>query len=296
MTHKIKRIIKRNRQQIVYAISGITFMLVIISAAYTIKQLYMENNIGRAVTTIAVVTAPPKPPKEKILTYTPAPEQKHPLIKDYPSYSEENIFTFLQGPKSWEKRIDWSGSWGKEFYDGGSFGGFGCGLCCLANVYSTISTFQCTPVDMYKFTRKTTGYGGGGAISWDCMDTALNKLGFSTSLKRKPRSYKAFREQIAAAECSIVLISSDDSKCYWKNTPGHYVTIFSYDKQTGTVFLADSGNPDHNRQRVRLNKIYKSLKTASEWQYLIAGDYNSKNDKWKHKKADGRWVRPVYIP
>lgn len=299
MSHRIKRIIKRlikrNRQQIVYIMAGITFILVMASAAYTIRQLYIELNIGGAVTTIAVVTASPKPSQEKIFIVTPPPEQEHPVTDNYPLYSEENIYTFLQGPKSWERRIDWSGSWGKEFYDGGSFGGFGCGLCCLANVYSTISTCQCTPVDMYKFTRKNTGYGGGGAIAWDYMDTALTKLGFSTSLKRKPRSYKAFREQIADAECSIVLISSNNSRCYWKNTPGHYVTIFSYDKDTGTVFLADSGDPDHNRQRVELHKIYKSLKTASEWQYLIAGNYNSRNDTWKHRKSDGNWVKPGYI-
>lgn len=297
MSHKIKKIIKRNRQQIVYAMAGITFILVIISAVYTIRQLSMEINIDRAVTAIAVVTAAPKPVQEKIVEITPEPvlEQKHPLPKDSPVYSEENIFTFLQGPKSWKEGIDWSGSWGEEFYDGGSFGSFGCGLCCLANVYSTISTYQCTPVDMYRFTKKNTGYSGGGAIAWDYMDTALNKLGFSTSLKHKPRSYRAFRKQIEVAECSIVLISSNNSRCYWKNTPGHYVTIFSYDKETGTVFLADSGDPHHNRQRVKLHKIYKSLKTESEWQYLIAGSYNRKNDTWKYKRLDGRWIKPVYM-
>lgn len=295
MDHKIKRIIKRNRQQIVYAMAGITFILVMVSAVSAIRQLYMEINIGRTVTTMAVVTASPKPPPEKVIVITPSPEREHPVIDKYPLYSEESIYTFLQGPKSWKKRIDWSGSWGKKFYDGGSFGGFGCGLCCLANVYSTISTCQCTPVDMYKFTRKNTGYGGGGAIAWDYMDTALNQLGFSTSLKHKPRTYKAFREQIEGAECSIVLVSSDDSRCYWKNTPGHYVTIFSYDKENGTVFLADSGDPGHNRQRVELRKIYKSLKTASEWQYLIAGNYNNRNDTWKHKKTGGNWTKPGYI-
>lgn len=42
---------------------------------------------------------------------------------------EKDIYTFLQGPKSWGKRLKWSGEWGENFYDGGSFGGFGCGLC-----------------------------------------------------------------------------------------------------------------------------------------------------------------------
>lgn len=37
MSHKIKKIIKRNRQQIVYTMAGINFILVIISAVYTIR-------------------------------------------------------------------------------------------------------------------------------------------------------------------------------------------------------------------------------------------------------------------
>ena len=291
--------INDNKDKIVYIMAGITSILVILSAIYAIWQLHMDINGNSTVTTMAEATASPEPPHEKIITITPAPEpakgSHKPKESPAPANIEEGIFTYLQGPKSWEKRIDWSGSWGKEFYNGGSFGGFGCGLCCLANVYSTISKYQCTPVDMYRFARKRTGYSGGGAIAWEYMDTALNKLGFNTELKHKPGSYKNFKKQIAETECSIVLISSNNSRCYWKNTPGHYVTIFLYDKKTDTVFLADSGNPEHNRQRIELRKIYKSLKTESEWQYLNIGNYNSTHDIWKHRKLNGRWVQPVYI-
>ena len=110
-----------------------------------------------------------------------------------------------------------------------------------------------------------------------------------------PSKSQDFKEQVSAASCSIVLISSNDSSCYWQDTPGHYVTIFLYDKETDTVFLADSGNPDHNRQKVELRKIYKSLKKASEWQYLTIGDYDSTKDTWKHRKSDGNWVKPEYV-
>lgn len=289
---------KRNQQRLIYIIAVIAFILIIISAVYAIGQIYTGIKSTQAVNTIAEVIATQEPLHENIITVTTEPlpgKKNHKTDGNTKTTDEENIFTYLQGPKSWKERISWSGPWGKEFYDGGSFGGFGCGLCCLANVYSTFSSGRCTPVDMYKFARTKTGYSGGGAIAWEYMDTALNKLGFNTALRRKPQSYKNFKKQVANAKCSIVLISSNNSKCYWRNTPGHYVTIFLYDKKSGTVFLADSGNPSHNRKRIELRKIYKSLKTESEWQYLNIGSYNKNSDIWKHRRLNKRWSRPEYI-
>lgn len=204
---------------------------------------------------------------------------------------EEGIYTFLQGPKSWERRLKWSGEWGVTFYDGGSFGGFGCGLCCIANIYSSLTKYQCTPVDAYRYAKKKTDYAGGGAIDWGYMRQSLSSLGFDCGVAKKPDSYEAFRKEIAAGQSAIVLVSSAESKCYWKNTPGHYVTIFLYDEKKDRVFLADSGDPEHNGQWISLRKIYKSLKTASTWQYLLVKDYDEEADQWKHKKAEGNWVR-----
>ena len=299
-TGSIKKFIKRNNEQIIYIMAGAAFILFVTSAIYTIIRLYTQVNNSNTVTAMpeTAVTVSLGPLEIINVTPSPVPEKESPVPEKNivnTINAEEGIFTYLQGPKSWEQRLDWSGAWGKSFYDGGSFGGFGCGLCCLANVYSTASKYQCTPVDMYRFARKTTGYSGGGAIAWDYMDTALGKLGFNTELKRKPGSYRSFKRQIAKAECSIVLISSNNSRCYWKDTPGHYVTIFLYDKESDTVFLADSGNPGHNRQRIELRKIYKSLKTESEWQYLNIGSYNRASDIWRHRKLNGRWVKPGYI-
>ena len=208
---------------------------------------------------------------------------------------EESVYTYLQGPRSWNRRIDWSGSWGEAYVDGGSFGGFGCGLCCLANVYSTLSQYRCTPMDMYRFAKKNTYYEGGSAISWGYMKKTAQKLGLNCRVSRKPRKYSEFQKQIKKTKCSIVLVSSSNSKCYWKNTPGHYVTIFLYDEKKDRVFLADSGDPDHNRHWVSLKKIYRSLKTASDWQYMKIGSYNEKRDIWRHKSIKGNWVRPDYI-
>ena len=207
----------------------------------------------------------------------------------------ESVYTYLQGPKSWSKKREWSGYWGKKHIDGSSFGAYGCGLCCLANIYSSLTPYRCTPVQMYKYTKKVTGYGGGGAIAWGYMRRTLDKVGFTTEIKRKPRSYEIFRKQIKSSMCSLVLVSSYDSDCYWKDTPGHYVTIFLYDSETDKVFLADSGVPEHNRQWVSLKKIYRSLKTSSDWQYIDVKSFDKGRCNWKNKKLTGRWIRPDYI-
>ena len=114
------------------------------------------------------------------------------------------------------------------------------------------------------------------------MRQSLTSLGFDCGVAKKPDSYEAFRADIAEGQSAIVLVSSADSKCYWKDTPGHYVTIFLYDGENEKVFLADSGDPEHNGHRVSLRKIYKSL--------LVKG-YDEKEDQWKHKKAEGNWVK-----
>ena len=58
------------------------------------------------------------------------------------------------------------------------------------------------------------------------------------------------------------------------------------------MFLADSGDPDHNRNWVSLRVIYDSLKTSSDWQYLLISDYDQSRDTFRHKKASGNWIRP----
>ena len=82
-----------------------------------------------------------RPETEKTAEPTTEPTRK-PVDKTL------QIYTYLQGPKSWNQGIDWSGEWGESYMDGGSFGGFGCGLCCMANIYSSLTPYQCSPVDM----------------------------------------------------------------------------------------------------------------------------------------------------
>lgn len=205
------------------------------------------------------------------------------------------IYTYLQGPKSWNQGIDWSGEWGESYMDGGSFGGFGCGLCCMANIYSSLTPYQCSPVDMYRYAKKHTGYGGGMAIDWGYIRRGLTSLGLHCHVERKQETYHEFRENIRKSKCAIVLVSSANSTVHWKNTPGHYVTIFEFQEKTEKVFLADSGDPDHNRRWIHLKKVYRSLKTASNWQYLVISGYDKQKDHWHHKKANGTWNRPSYL-
>ncbi len=205
-----------------------------------------------------------------------------------------NIATWFQGPKAWKGRLDWSGEWGKTFYDGGSFGGFGCGLCCMANIYCSLTPYQCSPLDMYEFAKSQTEYQGGGAIDWGYIKETMRACGFTGDVWRKPRDYEKFRKQVEAALAVIVVVSSNDSECYWKDTPGHYVTLLMYDADTDRIFLGDSGDPAHNRQWVALKKIYKSMKKANNWQYLAFTDYDKSKDKWKNTSFSGNCVIPEY--
>ena len=92
-----------------------------------------------------------------------------------------------------------AGEWGEQYMDGGSFGGFGCGLCCMANVYSSLTEYQCSPVDMYRFAKKHTGYGGGMAIDWGYMRRSLTRLGFQCHVEHKQETYRQFRQNISDA-------------------------------------------------------------------------------------------------
>lgn len=258
----------------------IVMSIAMLAAAVFLNQYYPEETketVSNQVTAAAVEpSATPKP--TPVPTATPDPTKK--------------IATFLQGPKSWKSRIDWSGKWGETYYDGGSFGGFGCGLCCMANIYCSLTEYKCSPVDMYEYAKKVSGYGGGGAIDWGYMKETLTSAGFTCRVGRKPSKYAEFQDMVKKSKACIVVVSSQDSTCYWKDTPGHYVTMFLYDEKEDKVFLTDSGDPKHNRHWVSLEKVYRSLKTANHHQYLTVTEYDKKKDQWRHEKIGGVCVLP----
>lgn len=208
---------------------------------------------------------------------------------------EDKVYSFLQGPKSWKERREWSGKWGKEYHDGSSFGGFGCGFCCMANIYSTMTEYKCSPLDIYEHSKKVTLYGGGGAISWNLLRQTMADIGFTVELGDKPATFREFREKMQQTQAMLVLVSSYNDDSYWQNTPGHYVTLFLYNDESKDVFLADSGDPEHNRTRVPLKTIYKALKTSSDFQYMSVVSYDETKDNWKHTETNGKWVKPENI-
>ncbi len=224
--------------------------------------------------------------KKELLVASPNPQS---------GLAEENVFTFLQGPKSWGEGRAWSGEWSNEYVNGNYFGNFGCGLCCMANIYSTFTDQVCSPWDMFEYARQVSGYSPNreiGAIGWADMKVTLRKCGFDTELCNKPETYEEFRQQIAGAEGAVILVSSRDDDTYWKNTGGHYVNICLYQEDTDTVFLADPADPDGNRTYLPLRYAYDALKTVSQYQYLLVHGYSEENNEWKHDGIDEVWAAP----
>ncbi|MDD6193360.1 MAG: chaperonin [Lachnospiraceae bacterium] len=212
-----------------------------------------------------------------------------------PELSEDNVYTFLQGPKSWTKGITWSGEWCMEYAKGQYFGSFGCGFCCIANLYSTFSDYECSPLDVYEYAMEVTGYAPArknAAIDWGNMKVLLQKMGFQCDVYYKPASYEEFQEQIKNCKSAVVLVCSANDDTFWKNIPGHYVTISLYDETTDEVFLGEPGSPTKNRTRVQLRYIYDALKTTSKFQYLMVDSYSDDQNQWKHDGIDDQWVAP----
>jgi len=202
------------------------------------------------------------------------------------------VYTFLQGPKSYGEGRTWSGSWCEKTAGYHSFGGFGCGLCCMANIYSTLTDYECSPWDMYEFATAVSSYypsKESGAIGWEDMRTTLSAAGFACKLRRKPKTYAAFRRQIRKAESAVVLISSANDDSFWKDTPGHYVNIWRYREDTDEVFLAEPGDPERNRTFVPLRFVYDALKTVSQFQYLTVTSYSEEGNIWKKNGIEEDW-------
>ena len=209
--------------------------------------------------------------------------------------TEDNVYTFLQGPKAWSSKAPYSGAWCDEVLAGQKFSVFGCGLCDLANIYSTLTPYTCSPVDMFYFARDETGYApssAAGAIAWDYMQDALWKTGIYSQLHDKDATYEEFQQQIASGITAICNVNSGNDSTYWQGVTGHYINIWLYDPATDTVFLGDSGNPDHNRQRIPLKYVYDALKTADSHQYLLVTAVNLEANTWEHDGIEGEWTAP----
>lgn len=217
------------------------------------------------------------------------------ILSYAPELTEDDVYTFLQGPKSWNRGVPWSGEWSLHYAKGQYFGSFGCGFCCIANIYSTFSDYQCSPLDVYDYAMEVTGYAPtkkNAAIDWGNLKVLLQRMGFSCDVYYKPATYEEFREQIKDCKTAVVLVSSANDDTLWKKVPGHYVTISLYDELGDDIFLGDPGSPTRNRTRVPLKYIYDALKTTSKFQYLMIEDYTEANNQWKHDGVDDYWIAP----
>ncbi len=233
---------------------------------------------------------------------TPSTEQSTPAIPTGPDdglRDEESIYSFLQGPVAWQNKYPWSGYWGELITEeGGSFGGFGCGLCCIANIYDTLSPYEASPVDTYEYAKEVSSYcptAGSGAIGWEAMLKTLKTLGMDAELKKKPKTFNKFKEAMSDSEMAIILIQCDDPDAIWGDTPGHYVNIWRFNPDDNTVFVKNSGEYEKNRKTVKLKECYDYLKEISAYQILYVHSYNEEKDEWKRaEKASGKWNRPDY--
>lgn len=228
----------------------------------------------------------PSAPKPKP-TPKPTPVPTPSVAKD----KTDRIASFFQGDISYQSKLTWSGNWGKKKFKKKTFGSFGCGLCCLANVYSSLTPYRCSPMDMYEYAVEETAYKGAGAIEWWNMGTVLTKTGFTYIRGKKPKEYEDFQKMVRKSKAVIVLVSKG-KKSYWEGTAGHYVTLFLYDKKTDQVFLADSGSYKRNRHWVPLKKVYDSLKRTKDSQYLSVLSYKKKQDTWRNVEFTGKCILP----
>ncbi len=202
------------------------------------------------------------------------------------------VYTFLQGPRAYGEGLPWSGEWCEKIVSNNSFGGFGCGLCCMANIYSTLSPYECSPWSMFEFATTSSFYypsSESGAIGWQDMQMTLRAAGLACELRRKPKSYRAFQKQMKKAKSAVVLVSSAYDDAFWKDTSGHYVNIWLYQEETDLVFLSEPGDPERNRTWIPLRYVYDALKTVSSYQYLAVTAYYEGANVWKKNGIDDIW-------
>jgi hypothetical protein len=208
---------------------------------------------------------------------------------------EDGIYSFFQRKEAWYQGVAWSGEWSTFEYQGKVFSDFGCGLCCMANIYNTLSPYEVSPKDMFFHAINVSGYApssAGAAISWGNMRSTLKNCGIICELYNKPSSYKEFQYTISQCTSAIVLVSSVYDNTYWTTTKGHYVSIWNYDKDSDTVFLADPGKISRNRQRIPLRYVYDALKLSSDYQFLVITEYVEADNAWKGNGIKEQWNRP----
>lgn len=216
-------------------------------------------------------------------------------LDDIAPFSEDEVYTFLQGHRAWSAGATWSGQWCQKYAKGQYFSGFGCGFCCVANVYSSLSPYTCSPLDVYDYAYKETGYAptkASAALDWGNMKVILRDMGMDCDVYYKANDYADFQKQVKTSKMTIALVSSANDDKLWQRVPGHYVTLCLYNPTDDTILLGDPGSPTNNRSRVPLSYVYDALKTTSKFQYLLVDDYAEADNTWLHDGIDDNWIAP----
>jgi len=183
---------------------------------------------------------------------------------------EEKIYSYVQVPPQDTGKKKWAGDWYAIEMGGKPFAHFGCGTCCVSNIYSTFIQRPVDPGKMLGVATRYTSYdpvNKAGAISWDDMRKLCIKLGMSATLHEKDAAYGDFQKTVGKSSATVVLVCKDNDPGLWFYTNGHYVTLWEYDPEDDSVFVTDSSGL-FNRDRVFLRDVYDALKTASRYQYM----------------------------
>jgi len=194
-------------------------------------------------------------------------------INDRPyeeSEREKKIYSYNQLPPHDTGRTRWSGDWYAIEEGGQIFANFGCGICCISNIYSTFVQRPVDPGQMMTVAKTYSSYkpnSKAGAIDWSQMKQLCEKLGMTAQIRKKPQDYAQFQQDVYTADATVVLVCKDDDPGLWFYTNGHYVTLWEYDPYDDTVFVTDSSGL-FNRERVYLRDVYDALKTRSSHQYM----------------------------
>lgn len=186
------------------------------------------------------------------------------------SDEEKKIYSYIQIPKDFHPGDKWAGDWSDIESGGQTFFYFGCGVCCLSNMLSTLKDRVIRPDVMFERAKEQTDYNpdsGVGALSWEQLRTVCENAGLKAALKRKPDTLDEFRKDVEDSATTLVLVCRSDDDALWFYTKGHYVNLWEYDPDTDTVFVTDPSGL-FNRNRVMIEDVYNALKTRSSYQYM----------------------------
>ena len=186
------------------------------------------------------------------------------------SDTEKQIYSYVQVPQEYYHNKKWRGDWTDIEAGGQKFFFFGCGVCCLSNMISTLNGVDIKPDEMFALSKEQTNYNpdsGVGALSWKQLKSICEQAGLNADVRKKPDDIDTFRKDVADSDTTMVLVCKYDDDALWFYTNGHYVNLWEYDPATDTVFITDSSGM-FNRKRVQMEDVYNALKTRSEAQYM----------------------------